>query len=204
MYVPARNPARRRPSARMGVVPVVPLISVVGSLFGNQPDVAGEADPNVPKIRAIRDTNVLATIARGDVTDAATSRQYFNVNGPINWGDGKVGRAYEKSVAQQTLSQLIQGLDLNVVPTVTGPSTMPSGTSAAIAAAVQSGLVSPDLVRQVQGLTNDVNNRVNAAAGAASGARVGATVGGAMANPAVKMAAVGLGILAVLSLMRRR
>src|SRR4051812_882666 len=119
MYPAARNPARMRrrpPSGQMGIVPIALAVSVgsaLKNLFGGgSTDVSGESDPNVAKIRAIRDTDILAQIARGDVTGPIPGF----TNGSVNWSDGKVGRPYERQVAQDTLNQIVQGLVISVTP----------------------------------------------------------------------------------------
>lgn len=80
--------------------------SILGSLTGGHVDVAGEADPNVPKIRASSDVVALQIIATEGILPADKARTLFNINAPVNFGDGKTGRAYEAQVAQARLNQL--------------------------------------------------------------------------------------------------
>lgn len=87
--------------------PVSGLVSGIGRRLGiGHRDVEGERDPNVPKIRAMSDRSALQVISQMGVLPADAARAYFNINAPINFGDGKVGRAYEAQVARERLAEL--------------------------------------------------------------------------------------------------
>jgi hypothetical protein len=95
-------------------IPVALLASAPSVLrrigLGGHRDVAGERDPNVPKIRASTNADALRIIATWGVLPAPMARELFRINAPVNFGDGKAGRDYESQVARETLEQLTLGI----------------------------------------------------------------------------------------------